>query len=163
MFLPRSARASPSLAAGGPQRLEDARRGTLRYLVPVTVANAEQTIADGERTTESDVAVYAQIDSPKPDETVSGVVAMEGLAYSAALREVVIEVGAGLYPSAWTTIRRDARISVTGPLGDWDTRSLADGVYTLRITVRDALLGDAVAFVAPVVVRNADGGDGGGG
>ena len=56
-------------------------------------------------------------------------------------------------------IRRDARASVIGDLGDWDTTALAVGVYTLRITVRDAIQGDAVATVAPVVVRNANGGE----
>ena len=137
-------------------RLEDARRGTLRYLVPVTVSN-------GELAAESDTAPYSQIDSPGPDETVSGVVALEGLAYSTNLREVVIEVGAGLQPLAWTTIRRDAHQSVVGELGDWDTTALADGVYTLRITVRDAIQGDAVATVAPVIVRNGPTADSGSG
>ncbi len=133
-------------------RLDDAERGTLRYRVPITISN-------GENAAEYDTAPYALIEAPAPNATVSGVVAMEGLAFSLQLREVVIEVGAGLRPAAWTTIRRDDRPSVVGPLGDWDTTGLEDGVHTLRLTVRDAVQGDAVTTV-PVVVRNGSSGGG---
>ena len=127
-------------------RLDDAERGTLRFNVPVVVDNGDQ----GAR---ADTAPFAQITNPQAGQVVSGRVALGGLAFSGALQEVGIEVGLGLQPTSWEIIRRDSKASVTGSLGLWDTTQFEDGVYTIRLSVRDALLGTAEALVV-VTVRN---------
>ena len=128
-------------------RLEDARRGGLRFTIPIVVKNDYQGA-------EFDDAPIVQISSPLSDSVVSGTVALEGIAFANSLREVRIDVGAGLQPAEWTSVRRDARISVTGSLGSWDTTGFADGLYTIRLTVRDGLDGIGQTRVI-VTVRNS--------
>ncbi|MYD65530.1 MAG: hypothetical protein F4X26_06065 [Chloroflexi bacterium] len=111
-------------------RLDDEERGQLWYSVPVTVANGEEAAA-------YDRAPIAQIAEPTPEEVLSGQAILRGVAYSAQLREVTIDVGEGQQPTAWTNLRRDNRISVTGALETWDTTTVSDGIYTIRLTVRD--------------------------
>ena len=127
-------------------RLEDAERGTLRFSVPIVVDN-------GTEGAQADTAPFAQITNPQAGQVLSGRVALGGLAFSGALQEVGIEVGLGLQPTAWEIIRRDTLASVTGSLGFWDTTQVDDGVYTIRLSVRDALLGTAEALVV-ITVKN---------
>ena len=127
-------------------RLDDAERGRLRFNVPVVVDNGDQGA-------QADTAPFAQITNPQAGQVVSGRVALGGLAFSGALQEIGIEVGLGLQPASWEIIRRDAQASVTGSLGFWDTTQFEDGVYTIRLSVRDALLGTAEALVV-VTVKN---------
>jgi hypothetical protein len=129
-------------------RLQDEQRGMLRFTVPVVVDN-------GAVGAQADTAPFAQITSPQAGSVLSGRVALGGLAFSGALQEVGIEVGLGLQPTEWTILRRDSQASVTGQLGFWDTTAVEDGVYTLRLSVRDALLGTAEALVV-VTVKNGD-------
>ena len=42
---------------------------------------------------------------------------------------------------------------MTGSLGFWDTTQVDDGVYTIRLSVRDALLGTAESLVV-ITVKN---------
>ncbi|MXZ46047.1 MAG: hypothetical protein F4Z08_03485 [Chloroflexi bacterium] len=124
-------------------RLDDEQRGQLWYAVPVTVANGEDAAT-------YDRAPIAQIAQPAPDAVLSDQVTMRGIAFSAQLREVTIDVGEGQQPTEWTNLRRDNRISVTGPLGTWDTTTVPDGIYTVRLTVqdRDGLVAEARVIVS---------------
>ena len=122
--------------------------GTLRFNVPVVVDNGDQGA-------QTDTAPFAQITNLQAGQVVSGRVALGGLAFSGALQEVGIEVGLGLQPTSWEIIRRDSKASVTGSLGFWDSTQFEDGVYTIRLSVRDALLGTAEASVV-VTVRNEE-------
>ena len=127
-------------------RLDDEERGQLWYSVPVTVANGEEAAA-------YDRAPIAQISVPAPDEVLSGQAILRGVAYSARLRDVTIDIGEGQQPTEWTNLRSDSRIRVTGPLDTWDTTSVSDGIYTIRLTVRDR--DDLVAEArVTVVVEN---------
>ena len=127
-------------------RLEDNDRGTLRFAVPVFVDN-------GVLGAEADTAPFAQITTPVAGQVLSGVAPLSGLAFSGSLQQVRIEVGAGLRPQSWQTIRIDNKASVTGSLGLWDTTGVEDGIYTIRLTVVDAQLGVAEASVV-VTVKN---------
>ena len=112
-------------------RLEDADRGELRFSLPVSVKNEEAAAV-------ADNAPIVEISEPETGDVVSGTVALQGIAFANGIREVNIDVGAGLRPETWTSIRRDGRISVTGPLGSWDTTGFDDGLYSIRLTVRDS-------------------------
>ncbi|MCY4455844.1 MAG: transglycosylase domain-containing protein [Chloroflexi bacterium] len=127
-------------------RLADADRGELRFALPVTVKN-------GEAAAVADNAPIVEISEPETGDVVSGTVALQGIAFANGIREVNIDVGPGLRPAAWTSIRRDGRISVTGPLGSWDTTGLEDGLYTIRLMVRDSR-GNIVETRVIVTVRN---------
>ena len=128
--------------------LEDSDRGTLRFAVPVVVDN-------GEAGAQQDAAPFAEIITPTAGSVVSGNVLISGLAFSGLLQQVQIEVGVGLQPESWETIRRDNLPSITGPLGFWDSTAVDDGIYTIRLIVRDQQLGTAVASVV-VSVKNSD-------
>ena len=129
-------------------RLEDADRGQLRFSVPVTVSN-------GDDAARYDRAPIAQIAEPHANEVLSGHVTLRGIAFAISLREVSIDIGEGFQPSEWTNVRRDRRISVTGPLGSWDTTTVADGVYTIRLTVSDRE-GNVAETRTSVTVRNGE-------
>ena len=128
--------------------LIDVDRGTLRFAVPVVVDN-------GAAGAQQDTAPFAQFTTPTAGSVVSGNLLIGGLAFSGLLQEVRLEVGAGLQPESWQTIRSDNLPSLTGSLGFWDTRSVEDGVYTIRLTVRDLQQGIAEATVV-VSVKNTD-------
>ncbi len=127
-------------------RLEDADRGQLRFSVPVTVSNGDDAAT-------YDRAPIAQIAEPGADAVLSGQVTLRGIAFAISLREVSIDIGEGFQPSEWTNVRRDRRISVTGPLGSWDTTTVADGIYTIRLTVSDRE-GNVAETRTSVTVRN---------
>ena len=127
-------------------RLQDADRGQLRFSQPVSVKN-------GEAGAVVDNAPIAEISGPETGDVLSGTVALSGVAFANGLREVNIDVGQGLQPETWTSLRRDGRISVTGALGAWDTTGFADGVYSIRLTVRDSR-GDVTETRVIVTVRN---------
>ncbi len=129
-------------------RLEDADRGQLRFSVPVTVSNGDDAAT-------YDRAPIAQIAEPHANEVLSGHVTLRGIAFAISLREVSIDIGAGFQPSEWTNVRSDRRISVTGPLGSWDTTTVPDGVYTIRLTVSDRE-GNVAETRTSVTVRNGE-------
>ena len=89
---------------------------------------------------------------------MSGVVTLRGYAVANGLSEVTLDVGAGLSPTEWTSLRRDARITVTGPLGTWDTTAFDNGVHTIRLRVLDQAGGLSQTSIA-VTVRNVDADD----
>ena len=120
--------------------LEDEERGLLHYRIPVTIAN------HGPPT--------ARIGAPADGAVVAGVARIGGVAESIRLLEVRLEVGVGLRPLRWELIRSAAGPEAGGALGSWDTTAVADGVYTIRLTVRDRAGGETTDSVA-VTVRNA--------
>ena len=129
-------------------RLEDTERGRLWFSAPVSVSNGDEAAG-------YDRAPIAQIAQPQSDAELSGQVTLRGVAFAIQLREVTIDVGEGRQPAEWTNLRRDSRISITGPLGSWDTTTVADGVHTIRLAVRDK--DDNVAETrVTVTVRNGE-------
>ena len=129
-------------------RLEDAERGRLWFSAPVSVSNGDEAAG-------YDRAPIAQIAQPPSGAELSGEVTLRGVAFSTRLREVTIDIGEGRQPAEWMNLRRDNRISVTGPLGSWDTTTVADGLYTIRLAVRDK--DDNVAETRiTVTVRNGE-------
>ncbi|RLC96135.1 MAG: hypothetical protein DRI77_08990, partial [Chloroflexi bacterium] len=85
----------------------------------------------------------ANISAPKGGSTLKHSVdvvgsATAGYAAGATFAHYLVEYGAGNNPSSWTQVGVTATVTVTdGTLATWDTTSLADGTYTVRLTVED--------------------------
>ena len=126
--------------------LTDEQRGELRFAVPVTVANGEQGAT-------VDLAPQAQIDAPLSGSVIAATVDITGNALSGDMQEAVVEIGAGLNPGAWETIARIPDPAFETTLTRWDTASVPDGTYTLRVTVLDRRLGSTEVSVVVTVVN----------
>jgi len=93
------------------------------------------------------------ITSPTTGASVHGDVTVSGTAQAGSFARYLLEYGAGLTPIAWSPIGAPrTQPVVKGSLGVWDTRRLADGVYTLRLTVQDSQRSDVLSL--PVTVDN---------
>ena len=126
--------------------LTDEQRGELRFAVPVVVANGEQGAT-------VDLAPQAQIDTPLGGSVIAGVVDVTGSALSGDMQEAVVEIGPGLSPGEWTAIARITAPAFETALARWDTTSVPDGTYTLRVTVLDRRLGSTEVSVVVTVVN----------
>ena len=127
-------------------RMRDAKLGELRYAIPVRIDNGETAPTD-------DLAPFAQILSPWNGAVLTGSTPISGLAGSGALQNWVVEVGAGAAPTEWERLANGTTPITNQTMTSWDTTALSDGLYTLRLTVRDALLGSAVSTIL-VTVQN---------
>ena len=134
-------------------RVQDAKRGELRSTVPVTIVNIGSPTPSAGGTPGSRVEPVAVITTPGEGAVISGPTVVTGIAIAGQLLDITLEVGAGSQPSQWTQLRRDTTPVANAPLGIWDPTGLADGLYTLRLTVRDRLLGSAETTVAVTVRR----------
>ncbi|MBX3000281.1 MAG: transglycosylase domain-containing protein [Caldilineaceae bacterium] len=73
---------------------------------------------------------------PEPGGYISGQIEIRGNARSGDFRNYRIEFGPGLEPSSWTQIGPEHGEQIeNGTLEFLDTRSLAEGLYTLRLSV----------------------------
>jgi len=129
--------------------LEDKKLGVRQYQVPVQIDNG----VDG---VENDVAPVVQIISPTEGSLVKGIVEVRGIAGSAELELIVVEVGFGLSPVEWTEVRRLKESAVGTQLALWDSVPSANGIYTIRVTVTDKVFGKALASVYVVVQNEED-------
>ena len=98
-------------------------------------------------------ALQARIEKPAAGSTVSGEVAIRGEAAGSGFARYRLEFGASTAPTAWQLIAEGTAPVVGGVLGRWPTLGLADGDYTLRLTVFHTAGGQAVAL-GPVKVDN---------
>ena len=81
----------------------------------------------------------ATINSPSAGTTLFGSVTLMGTASSPYFTQYTLEYGAGSSPTTWIAIGSPHTTQVTnGVLGTWDTSLLANGTYTVRLTVNDS-------------------------
>jgi hypothetical protein len=128
--------------------LQDSRLGTRQYAVNVIVINGDQGAV-------GDYAPVVIIDAPLAESRLSGNVAITGTAGSGDIEALIVEVGAGFSPTEWSVIEQRDQSVANSLLAAWDTTSVEDGGYVIRVTVRDRTFGTAQASVF-VVVRNED-------
>ncbi len=128
--------------------LEDAKLGIRQYSIPVRVNNGDDAVDD-------DFAPVAVIQSPIAEAAVSGSLQVIGTAGSFDLQDFVVEVGTGFTPTDWTVVERRTTSVANSRLATWDTTGVEDGVYSIRVTVRDAIFGTAQAQIF-VIVRNEE-------
>ena len=102
--------------------------------------------------------IVAELDSPTARSVVSGIVTITGTAIAPGFRFYLLEYNIDPTPSnaPWTPIQapvsQQARHSV---LGAWDTESLADGRYIIRLTVVYGEARQAAEAQVQVQVSNA--------
>jgi hypothetical protein len=70
-----------------------------------------------------------------------------------------VEVGPGPSPNQWTLIAGGSSSLYNTRLGTWDSTTVEDGTYTIRVVVIDRTYGQTQA-TATVQVANGDPGDG---
>ena len=121
-------------------RLEDSEMGARRFAFPLFIANGAGAPTDS-------AAPVARITRPAMDQVVRGNFPIDGFASSSRFQELRIEVGAGSQPDSWTQVLQSGEPATSGALAYWDTTGLSNGLYTIRLTVRDEQFGDAVATV----------------
>lgn len=98
--------------------------------------------------------LLARIDTPAPSANVSGLLEIRGRAASDDFVRYTVEWGRGLAPSAWLTLRASTTPVTSGVLGTWDTLSVPDGDYTIRVRLLDAVLSQRL-YTIPVRVNNS--------
>ena len=125
----------------------DGERGELTVAVPIVVDNGDEGATE-------DLAPVAVIIAPLSGDLLAGTIDIAGVAVSGDLALVVVELGLGLAPTAWTEIARGTEPVTGGTLAEWDTTEFEDGTYTLRLRVRDKTLGSTEVTVL-VTVQNA--------
>jgi membrane carboxypeptidase/penicillin-binding protein PbpC len=89
----------------------------------------------------------AVIYSPGAGSRVSGVVLVNGYAYSPGFQSFRLEYGSGPSPSSWVPISQSSSPVIGGSLGNWNTSNLPAGQYTLRLLVQDRQRGLLTASV----------------
>jgi hypothetical protein len=77
----------------------------------------------------------AIISAPAENATVSGLTTIRGSAAGPAFVGYSLAFGAGDAPAQWTTIEETNVTVQNGPLGQWETKGLPNGRYTLRLVV----------------------------
>lgn len=80
----------------------------------------------------------AEISSPAENATLEGIITISGTAIDPAFESYVVEVAPDPSPSDfdWPDVQPPVTQQVrNGPLGQWDTRDVADGRYFLRVVV----------------------------
>jgi membrane peptidoglycan carboxypeptidase len=97
------------------------------------------------------------IQSPADGSTVSGIVAISGRAASNDFQAYILEYSASASPGTSTTISNGTAPVSNGLLGTWDTTVLPPGQYILKLTMRDKLRGDLIAFSTVNVTNRAIG------
>jgi hypothetical protein len=126
--------------------LEDQKLGVRQYRVAVHVDNGDTGVKE-------DIAPVVQLTSPIEGSLVKGDLEVRGTAGSAQPKSIVIEVGSGLSPTEWTSIDSHEASVLNNRLALWDTTSVDDVIYTIRVTITDEVFG-AVQATVYVVVRN---------
>ena len=125
--------------------LEDATLGAQPFQIPVTINNVDQQVPPG-------LIPLVRINSPVPGSRVQlDTVAILATVQSGQLINWIIEVGAGFSPQTWTLLGTGNLPLANTTLTLWDTTDLENGAYTLRLTVRDGLYGEANTRVLVVV------------
>jgi len=80
----------------------------------------------------------AKISSPLDGARVSGRVSIKGTAFSSDdFKQYRVYIGVGVNPSVWNLIRTSPVPVSYGPLTDWDTLGLADGIYSIKLEAED--------------------------
>jgi hypothetical protein len=97
----------------------------------------------------------AVITNPQSNATVRGLVVISGSANTGGFQFYKLEWGRGASPTDWHLIGSTRSTAVTdGVLAQWDTTSLPDGVYTLRLQVVKADGNYQEAYARQLVVSN---------
>ncbi len=92
-------------------------------------------------------AVRAKIESPLPNQLVSGTIDISGVADGSSFPGYVVEYGWGPTPTEWQQIYSSSSPVTGGTLAQWVTDTL-DGQYTIRLQVGSANISSVTIYIA---------------
>ncbi len=92
-------------------------------------------------------ATQAQIESPRRNSIVSGLVNIFGVAAGSGISSATVEFGNGANPSTWYAISSASTPANHSTLAEWNTDTL-NGCYTLRLKVGDVNESQVTLYVA---------------
>jgi Tol biopolymer transport system component/flagellar hook assembly protein FlgD/fibronectin type 3 domain-containing protein len=130
--------------------------GTFTYtLIAVDLAGNQSAPSSPFTATIDLTAPTARLIAPTPNTYVSGLVAIQGTAYSRTdFKEYRIYIGAGQNPTDWTLLRTSPLpAAAAGDLADWDTLGLLEGIYTIKLEAED-LSGNVTIHTSVVTLDN---------
>jgi len=84
------------------------------------------------------ITLIAQITWPTDGAFVRAAIAIMGTASGGTFDHYTIEYGTGRNPSNWVLIYSSTNSVTTGTLATWDTATVLDGEYTIRLSVFDS-------------------------
>ena len=120
-----------------------AEQGIAGLLAPPAAADEDEAVA------------LVSVTSPQAAQTVARTLTVRGQADSPDFERLVVEWGRGTTPDVWIRLRTSNRAVTDGELATWDTTTVPNGPYTLRLVVDDARLG-RLRYAVPVTVDNGD-------
>jgi Tol biopolymer transport system component/flagellar hook assembly protein FlgD len=98
--------------------------------------------------------IDASLDYPSTGMVLADTITIRGTAADINFREYYLEYGRGSNPLTFTRIGEINHTQVTADvLGSWDTRTVADGTYTLRLVVHDQANNEIIKS-AVIIVDN---------
>ena len=127
-------------------RLEDKNVGARQFAIPVIVDN-------GVGATTTDTSPVLIVTTPSDGATVQGRLTITGVAATGRFVDVRTEVGKGLAPASFAPVDSRSAPVLNATIATWNTATVEDGAYTLRVLLTDSLHGTATAQFT-VVVRN---------
>jgi len=98
-------------------------------------------------------ALLVNILTPSPSSTVGGRLILSGKASSPKFVDYAVEWGRGVAPANWVRVYQSTVPVENGTLAIWDTSSVPDGPYVLRIVLQDEERGRA-SYQVPLLVEN---------
>jgi subtilisin family serine protease len=81
--------------------------------------------------------LQAKIQSPANNTHVKAATAISGLAQGSTFAQYVLDYGTGTSPATWITLQTSSTPVSGGTLGVFDPSTLAEGIYTIRLTAHD--------------------------
>ena len=102
-----------------------------------------------------ETAARVAVTSPLPAQTVSGTLRIRGYADSPDFERVTVEWGRGASPDVWVRLGASDRPVPDGILDLWDTTTVPNGSYTVRLVVQDRALGQ-LRYAVPLTIDNGE-------
>ncbi|MFA5034618.1 MAG: FlgD immunoglobulin-like domain containing protein [Candidatus Margulisiibacteriota bacterium] len=136
------------------ERVADWNTGSLNgtYTVRLTAYDKAGNSTLNQTTFTIDNIVDASLNYPTNDMVLADTLHIQGTAADNNFASYCLEYGGGRDPSIFTKIGTDQTNQVTnGELGVWDTKSVSDGIYTIREVVVDKAGNEGVKTVTIIV------------
>jgi flagellar hook assembly protein FlgD/fibronectin type 3 domain-containing protein len=146
---------SPTLLKDVQYLDQNLKNGKYTYTVTaLDFAGNESKPSNEVRLTADLTGPEAKIRSPQEGTKVGGLVDIKGTAYSSDdFKQYKVWIGQGSIPPAWTLIRTSPVPIAYDSLARWDTFSLAEGSYTIKLEAED-LTGNISTHQIVVTIDN---------